>query len=87
MSEGKKEWYVLRAISGKEAKVKELLDAEIKNTDLGRYVFQVLIPTEKTYVVRNGKRQPYSVDADGNPSNVLSRAGISGSAGVFLQCP
>ena len=56
MSEGKKEWYVLRAISGKEAKVKELLDAEIKNTDLGRYVFQVLIPTEKTYVVRNGKK-------------------------------
>ena len=56
MSELKKEWYVLRAISGKEAKVKELLDAEIKNTDLGRYVFQVLIPTEKTYTVRNGKK-------------------------------
>ena len=56
MSEEKKEWYVLRAISGKEAKVKEILDAEIKNTDLGRYVFQVLIPTEKTYVVRNGKK-------------------------------
>lgn len=46
----------MRAISGKEAKVKEILDAEIKNTDLGQYVFQVLIPTEKTYVVRNGKR-------------------------------
>ena len=46
MSELKKEWYVLRAISGKEAKVKELLDAEIKNTDLGRYVFQVLVPAE-----------------------------------------
>lgn len=56
MSEEKKGWYVLRAISGKEAKVKEILDAEIKNTDLGQYVFQVLIPTEKTYVVRNGKR-------------------------------
>ena len=56
MSEVQKKWYVLRAISGKEAKVKELLDAEIKNTDLGRYVFQVLIPTEKTYVVRNGKK-------------------------------
>ena len=56
MSEEKKGWYVLRAISGKEAKVKEILDAEIKNTDLGQYVFQVLIPTEKIYVVRNGKR-------------------------------
>lgn len=56
MAEETKQWYVLRAISGKEAKVKELLDAEIKNTDLGRYVFQVLIPTEKTYVIRNGKK-------------------------------
>ena len=29
MTENKKEWYVLRAISGKEAKVKEVLDAAI----------------------------------------------------------
>ena len=29
MAEGKKAWYVLRAISGKEAKVKEVLDAQI----------------------------------------------------------
>ena len=56
MSEEKKGWYVLRAISGKENKVKEVLDAEIKNTDLGNYVFQVLIPTEKVYTVRNGKK-------------------------------
>ena len=38
MSEIKKEWYVLRAISGKENKVKETLEAEIKNTDLGDFV-------------------------------------------------
>ena len=56
MAERKKEWYVLRAISGKEAKVKELLDAAIKNTDLGNYVSQVLIPTEKVVTTRNGKR-------------------------------
>ena len=49
-------WYVLRAISGKEAKVKELLDGAIKNTDLGNYVFQVLIPTEKVLSVKNGKK-------------------------------
>ena len=54
---GKKEWYVLRAISGKEAKVKELLDAQIKNTSLGDYVSQVLIPTEKIYsTTKSGKK-------------------------------
>jgi transcriptional antiterminator NusG len=56
MAEGNRAWYVLRAISGKEAKVKEVLDAAIKNTDLGNYVFQVLIPTEKVLTVRNGKK-------------------------------
>ncbi len=55
-SESKRGWYVLRAISGKEAKVKEILDAQIKNTDLGNYLFQVLIPTEKVMAVRNGKK-------------------------------
>lgn len=56
MAEEKRQWYVLRAISGKEAKVKEVLDAQIRNTDLGKYVFQVLIPTEKVLTVRGGKK-------------------------------
>ena len=56
MADEKKAWYVRRAISGKEAKVKEVLDAQIRNTDLGKYVFQVLIPTEKVLAVRGGKK-------------------------------
>ncbi len=51
-----KGWYVLRAISGKEAQVKELLDGAIKNSTLGDSVFQVLIPTEKVLTVRGGKK-------------------------------
>ena len=56
MAENRKAWYVLRAISGKEAKVKEVLEASMRNTDLGNYLFQVLIPTEKVMTVRNGKK-------------------------------
>lgn len=52
----KKKWYVLRAISGKEAKVKEYLEQEAKTTNLGQYVSQILIPTEKVYQTRNGKK-------------------------------
>ena len=52
MSEIEKKWYVLRAVSGKESKVKEYLEAEMRNSDLGEYVSQVLIPTEKVYQVR-----------------------------------
>lgn len=56
MAENKKGWYVLRAISGKEAQVKEIIEGSMKRTDLGNYVFQVLIPTEKVMSLRNGKK-------------------------------
>lgn len=56
MAEVEMSWYVLRAVSGKEAKVKEYIDAEIKNGRLGGLVSQVLIPTEKVYQIRAGKR-------------------------------
>ena len=56
MSDTQPKFYVLRAISGKENKVREYIESEMKNSDLGQYVTQVLIPTEKTYTVRNGKK-------------------------------
>ena len=57
MAETKKNWYVLRAVSGKEAKVKEYIEAEIKHNDLlQKHVSQVLIPMEKHASLRNGKR-------------------------------
>jgi transcriptional antiterminator NusG len=46
----------MRAISGKENKIKEYIENEIKKSDLGQYVSQVLIPTEKVYQIRNGKK-------------------------------
>jgi transcriptional antiterminator NusG len=47
MAEIEKKWYVIRAISGKEKKVKELLELEIDRHKLNDYVEQVLIPTQK----------------------------------------
>jgi len=51
-----KKWYVLRAVSGKEKKVKEYIDSEIIRNNLQDYISQVLIPTEKVYQIRNGKK-------------------------------
>ena len=45
MSEITKKWYVIRAISGKEKRVKELLELEIDRHKLNDYVEQILIPT------------------------------------------
>jgi len=57
MSEPVKNWYVVRAISGKEKKVKLYLDSDLsRREDLREFITQVLIPTEKFYQVRNGKK-------------------------------
>ncbi|MBO4666025.1 MAG: transcription termination/antitermination factor NusG [Paludibacteraceae bacterium] len=57
MAEGNYKWYVLRAISGKENKVKEYIESALVTSSLFReYVSQVLIPTEKVVALRNGKR-------------------------------
>ncbi len=56
MAEQTMRWYVLRAISGKEGKVKEYVDAQVAQGDYGDKVSQVLIPKEKYVDFRNGKR-------------------------------
>ena len=49
-------WYCLRAISGKELKVKELLEAQIKNGEFKGNVEQVIVPTEKVVVQKGNKK-------------------------------
>jgi len=56
MGEQVKKWYVVRAISGNEKKVKQYLESEISRLNMQEYISQILIPTEKFYQVRNGKK-------------------------------
>ena len=57
MADAGMKWYVLRAVSGKEAKVKEYLEALAKHNDiLAANVGQILRPPEKYAQLRNGKR-------------------------------
>ncbi|MBP7272706.1 MAG: transcription termination/antitermination factor NusG [Saprospiraceae bacterium] len=55
MAEDKK-WYSLRVISGKERKIKERIDLEIQRSGWDTFIYQVLVPTEKVYKIRNGKK-------------------------------
>ncbi len=55
MSDGKK-WYVVRAISGQENKVKSYIENEMEYAGLTDLMGQVLVPTEKVYQIRNGKK-------------------------------
>jgi transcription termination/antitermination protein NusG len=76
MGEINKRWYVVRAVSGKEKKVKEYLDLEISRLGLSDYVSQVLIPTEKVFQIRNGKK--ISKEKAYLPGYVLIEAALVG---------
>lgn len=50
-------WYVIRVISGQEKKVKAYLEQEVERENLQDFVPQVLIPSEKVYEMRGGKKR------------------------------
>jgi transcriptional antiterminator NusG len=76
MADFDKKWYVVRAISGKEKKVKDFIESEIKAVGLEDFVAQVLIPTEKVYQIRNGKK--VSKERNFFPGYVLIEAALVG---------
>ncbi len=87
MAETEMKWYVMRAISGKEGKVKEYIDALLaQKGELSKHVAQVLIPTEKVVTVKNGKRTVK--EKNFLPGYVLVETDMSGETqGVLRNTP
>ena len=82
MSEEKR-WYSLRVISGKERKIKERIDLEVQRNGWDAFITQVLVPTEKVYKIRNGKK----VISERNilPGYILIEALPAGLTGEVIQ--
>ncbi len=82
MSEEKK-WYSLRVISGKERVIKERIELEIQRSKWGDFVTSILVPSEKVYKIRNGKK----VIQDRNilPGYILVEAYPSKFSGEIVQ--
>ena len=83
MSQTEKKWYVIRAIGGKEKKVKEYIESEIAHRELQDYIFQVLILTEKVYQIRNGKK--ISKERNFFPGYVLIESILTGEIPHILK--
>ena len=71
-----KKWYVVRAIGGQEKKVCTYIENEISRLNLEDYISQVLVPTEKVYQIRNGKK--VSKERNFFPGYVLIEADLVG---------
>lgn len=76
MSESSKKWYVVRAVSGQEKKVKDFIEAEIQHSGMSEHVAQVLIPTEKVFQIRKGKK--VSKERSFFPGYILIEADLIG---------
>lgn len=69
-------WYVIRAVSGQEKKVKQYIESEIVRNGVQDYVSQVLIPTQKVYQIKNGKK--VSKEQSFFPGYILIEASLVG---------
>jgi len=78
MSEVKseKKWYVVRSVSGKENKIKEYIESEIKRLNLQKDIEQILVPTEKVIQIRNGKK--VSKERVFIPGYIMVQANLTG---------
>lgn len=77
MSESnEKKWYVVRAVSGQENKIKNYIENEISRLGLEDFVDQVLVPTEKVVQIRNGKK--INKEKVYFPGYIMVKANLSG---------
>lgn len=76
-------WYVVRAISGQEQKVKSYIEAELAREGLSAYVPQILIPMEKVYQVKNNKK--ITKDKNYFPGYILVEADLTGEVAPTIK--
>ncbi|MEJ6698221.1 MAG: transcription termination/antitermination protein NusG [Flavobacteriaceae bacterium] len=51
-----KKWYVVRAVSGQENKIRDYMDSEINRLGFNDFVEDILVPTQKVVQIRKGKK-------------------------------
>jgi len=78
-----KKWYVVRAVSGQENKIKTYIENEISRLGLEDYVDQVLVPTEKVIQIRNGKK--INKEKVYFPGYIMVQANLSGEVPHIIK--
>ena len=72
----KKRWYVVRAVSGQESKIKDYIKSEISRLGYESAVEDLLVPTEKVVQIRNGKK--INKERTYFPGYIMIKANLSG---------
>ena len=51
-----KKWYVIRAVTGQEVKIKDYILTEVTRVGLAKQIEDMIVPTEKVIQIRKGKK-------------------------------
>ena len=78
-----KHWYVVRAIGGQEKKVCNYIENEVSRLKLSDFVSQILVPTEKVFQIRNGKK--VSKERNFFPGYILIEANLVGEVPHIIK--
>ena len=79
-------WYVVRSVSGQEKKAKTYMETEIGRHNLQELLPQVLIPIEKVFEMRNGKKRVRERNL--YPGYIIIHSDITHeSANSWTRCP
>lgn len=83
MAEVERKWYVIKAVTGTEKKVKLNIENEVELSHLKDLVTNVLIPTEKVYhTTKNGKK--VVTERNYFPSYIFVEAAMTGEVFTML---
>ena len=69
-------WYVVRAVSGQENKIKTYIENEISRLGMSSFVEEILVPQEKVVQIRKGKK--VTKDKTYFPGYIMIKANLSG---------
>lgn len=71
-----KKWYVVRAVSGQENKIRSYMESEINRLGHSSFVEEILVPTQKVIQIRKGKK--ISKEKVYFPGYIMIKANLSG---------
>lgn len=81
--QGEMKWYVIKAISGQEKKIKLHIESELSKSNLNNFISQILIPTEKIIQIRKGKK--ITKERNFFPGYILVEANLNGEIKHFIR--
>jgi transcriptional antiterminator NusG len=78
-----KKWYVVRAVSGQENKIRNYMESEIKRLGFSDLVEEMLVPTQNVVQIRKGKK--VNKEKVYFPGYIMIKANLSGEVPHIIK--